>query len=137
MLSCSGCPVSAESCISYKILIYSDSESGIQYLSLKRSLLFMLQKYFNMKTLTLISTEKIHYSSHTMVVNLAKALSCSLALFHYFSMNSFVNRFNLIISLSFSWNFDPVVLLLSFWNSGFMISTSSGGLSVKISCWRD
>ena len=137
MLSRSGCPVSAELCISCRILICSSSESGIQHLSLKRSLPFMLRKHFNMETLTSISAEKICCPSHIIMINLIKALSCFLTSFHYFFISSSIDGSNSMILLFFLWNSDFTVLLLSSWNSDFMISASSGGLSVEISCWRD
>ena len=131
------CFISAESCIFYRILIYSDSKSGIQYLFLKKSLSFMLKKHFNMKTLTLIFIKKICYSSYIIVISLAKASSYFLTLFHYYSINSFINKFNLMISLSFSQDFNSVVLLLFFWNSGFIILISFKELFIKISYWWD
>ena len=73
----------------------------------------MLREHFDMKTLTLISAGKICCSLRTVMINLAKALSCSLASFHYFFMNSFVDGFNSMILLFFSWDFNFIILLFS------------------------
>jgi len=54
-----------------------------------------------MKILILIFIKKIHYSLYIIIISLIKALSCFLALFHYFFINSFINEFNLMILLSF------------------------------------
>ena len=137
MLSRSGCPVSAELCISCRILICSSSESGIQHLSLKRSLPFMLRKHFNMETLTSISAEKICCPSHIIMINLIKALSCFLTSFHYFFISSSIDGSNSMILLFFLWNSDFTVLLLFFWDFDFIILISFKKLSIKIFCWQD
>ena len=93
--------INVKSCIFYKILICSNSKSGIQYLFLKRSLPFMLKKYFNMKILTLIFIKKIYYSSCIIIVSLIKILLYFLTLFYYFFINNFTNEFILIILLLF------------------------------------
>ena len=112
MLSCFGYLVNAELCISCRILIHSSFELGIQYLFLKRSLSFMLREHFNMKTLTSVFAGKVYCSSCTVMISLAKASSCFLASFHYFSMGSFVDGSNSMISLLSPWDSGPVVLLL-------------------------
>src|SRR5436190_22650915 len=104
MLSCFGYLVNAELCISCRILIHSSFELGIQYLFLKRSLSFMLREHFNMKTLTSVFAGKVYCSSCTVMISLAKASSCFLASFHCFFMSSFVDEFNLMILLFFFWN---------------------------------
>ena len=101
MLSYSGYFINIKLCIFYKIFIYNDFKLEIQYLFLKKSLSFILKKYFNIKTLTLVFIKKIYYFSCIIIINLTKILLCFLTLFHYFSINSFINRFNLIILLFF------------------------------------
>ena len=137
MLSRPGCPVSAESCISCRILVRSGSESGTQRLSLKRSSPFVLREHSDMETLTPVPAGKVRCPSRTAVVSLAKASSCSLASFHCSSMGSSVDGSNSMVSLLSPWGSGPAVSLLSPWSSGSTISASSGGLSVEISCWRD
>ena len=68
----------------------------------KKKLFFILKKHFNMEILTLIFIKKIYYFLYIIVISLVKALLYFLTLFHYFSINSSVNEFNLIILLSFS-----------------------------------
>ena len=101
MLSHPGYFINIKLYIFYKILIHSNFKLGIQCLSLKRSLSFMLRKYFNIETLILIFIEKIHYSSCIIVISLIKALLCFLTSFHYFSINSFINKSSLMVLLSF------------------------------------
>ena len=61
----------------------------------------MLRKHSNIKTLTLIFIEKIHYFSYIMMINLIKALLYFLASFYYFFINNFIDGFSLIILLLF------------------------------------
>ena len=113
MFSCPEYSVNTESYISCRILIHNGFKLGIQCLSLKRSLSFILREYFNIKTLILIFIKKIYYSSYIIIINLIKILLYFLTLFHYFSINNFIDEFNLMVSLFFFWDFDSVILLLS------------------------
>ena len=101
MLSYSGYFINIKLCIFYKIFIYNDFKLEIQYLFLKKSLSFILKKYFNIKTLTLVFIKKIYYSLYIIIISLTKTLLCFLTLFYYFFINNFINEFNLIILLLF------------------------------------
>ena len=113
MLSYSKYFINIKSCIFCRILVYNGSETGAQHLFLKRSLSFLLKKHSNIKTLTLVFSDSIHFSSRIIVVSLARTSLFFLTLFHYFFISSSVDGFNLIISLFFFWNSGSAVLLLS------------------------
>ena len=85
MLSHSGYSINTELYIFYKILIYSSFKSGIQYLFLKRSLFFLLRKYFVIAQPfslfeVILVNEKLDWASNSTKHNTVKALKefCSI-----------------------------------------------------------